>query len=206
MRVLIIDDDTTFCQLLAETLEEKGIEVEWTTDGFGGYEMSLEQPYDLFILDERMPLVLGSELAEYLREDNPKAKIILTSAFADETLGDIAKRMDSPLLSKPFAAEPTACLDKASSKPFKGTQQTRKELGRQSFADSTWLRFLTALLVLAVTGYLSLSLNWTGRFSLSEQLLRGCKGKCRGQKFLWPLLEENRDTNSFLQLPSCVPA
>jgi DNA-binding response OmpR family regulator len=105
VRVLIIDDDTTFCELLAEMLEEKGMDVEWTTDGFGGYEMSLDQPYDLFILDQRMPLVLGSELAEYLREDNPEAKIILTSAFADETLGDIAKSIDSPLLSKPFGAD-----------------------------------------------------------------------------------------------------
>jgi DNA-binding response OmpR family regulator len=104
VRVLIIDDDATFCELLAEILEKKGIEVEWTTDGFGGYEMSLDQPYDLFILDQRMPLVLGNELAEYLREDNPEAKIILTSAFADETLGDIARSLDSPLLSKPFDA------------------------------------------------------------------------------------------------------
>jgi len=102
VRVLIIDDDTNFCKLLAEILEEKGVEVEWTTDGFGGYEMSLDQPYDLFILDQRLPLVLGSELAEYLREDNPEAKIILTSAFADEALDDIAKSIDSPLLSKPF--------------------------------------------------------------------------------------------------------
>jgi DNA-binding response OmpR family regulator len=105
VRVLIIDDDTTFCEFLAETLEGKGIEAEWTTDGFGGYEMSLNQPYDLFILDQRMPLVLGSELAEYLREDNPEAKIILTSAFADERLGAIAKSIHSPLLSKPFAAD-----------------------------------------------------------------------------------------------------
>jgi DNA-binding response OmpR family regulator len=105
VRVLIIDDDTIFCELLAEMLEKKGMDVEWTTDGFGGYEMSLDQPYDLFILDQRMPLVLGSELAEYLREDNPEAKIILISAFADETLGDIAKSIDSPLLSKPFGAD-----------------------------------------------------------------------------------------------------
>jgi DNA-binding response OmpR family regulator len=105
VRVLIIDDDATFCELLAEILEEKGIEVEWTTDGFRGYEMSLDQPYDLFILDQRMPLVLGNELAEYLREDNPEAKIILTSAFADEALADIARSIDSPLLSKPFAAD-----------------------------------------------------------------------------------------------------
>ena len=81
------------------------MEVEWTTDGFGGYEMSLDQPFDLFILDQRMPLVLGSELAEYLREDNPEAKIILTSAFADERLGAIAKSIHSPLLSKPFAPD-----------------------------------------------------------------------------------------------------
>ena len=104
MRILIVDDDETFCQLLAEILEGRGIQVVWTTDGIAGYERSLYEPYDVFIVDQRMPLVLGSELAEYLREDNPEAKIILTSAFADETLGDIAKRIDSPLLSKPFRA------------------------------------------------------------------------------------------------------
>jgi DNA-binding response OmpR family regulator len=126
VRVLIIDDDRTFCELLAETLEEKGIEVEWTTDGFGGYQMSLDQPYDLFILDQRMPLVLGSELAEYLREDNPEAKIILTSAFADETLGDIAKRIDSPLLSKPFRANRLLELIKRLLSPSRGRSKLAK--------------------------------------------------------------------------------
>jgi DNA-binding response OmpR family regulator len=105
MRILVIDDDATFCELLAEILNGQGFEVEWTTDGFGGYEMSLDQLYDLFILDQRMPLLLGSELVEYLRKDKPEAKIILTSAFADETLGDIARGIDVPLLSKPFGAD-----------------------------------------------------------------------------------------------------
>jgi CheY-like chemotaxis protein len=41
MRVLIVDDDETFCQLLAEVLEGRGIKVVWTTDGLAGYEMSL---------------------------------------------------------------------------------------------------------------------------------------------------------------------
>jgi DNA-binding response OmpR family regulator len=105
VRVLIIDDDQTFCELLAEILQAKGMEVIWTTDGFGGYEISLKQSYDLFILDQRMPLVFGTELAEYLREDDPKAKIILISAFADEDLRDIARRIGAPLLSKPFGAD-----------------------------------------------------------------------------------------------------
>jgi DNA-binding response OmpR family regulator len=105
VRVLIVDDDETFCQLLAEVLEDKGIQVVWTTDGLAGYEKSLYESYDLFILDERMPLVLGTELVEDLQRDNPQAKIILISAFADETLQERSQRLGVPLLSKPFAAE-----------------------------------------------------------------------------------------------------
>src|SRR5713226_5374126 len=102
VRVLVVDDDETFCQLLAEVLEGRGITVEWTTDGLKGYETSLYESYDLFILDQRMPLILGTELVEELKKDNPKAKIILTSAFADEALQNISQSLGVPLLSKPF--------------------------------------------------------------------------------------------------------
>lgn len=105
MRVMIIDDDETFCQLLAEVLENKGMQVVWTTDGLSGYEKSVYESYDLFILDERMPLVLGTELVEGLKKDNPQAKIILISAFADEALQKRSRNLGVPLLSKPFAAE-----------------------------------------------------------------------------------------------------
>ena len=105
MRVLIVDDDETFCQLLAEVLEGGGIKVAWTTDGLEGYEMSLYEPYDLFIIDQRMPLILGTELVEELKKDNPRAKIILISAFADETLQNQSKSLGVPVLSKPFSAK-----------------------------------------------------------------------------------------------------
>jgi DNA-binding response OmpR family regulator len=105
MRVLIVDDDETFCQLLAELLEGRGIKVVWTTDGLAGYEMSLYESYDLFILDQRMPLVLGTELVEDLQRENPEVKVILTSAFADEELQKRSQRLGIPLLSKPFSAE-----------------------------------------------------------------------------------------------------
>jgi CheY-like chemotaxis protein len=104
MRVLIVDDDEIFCQLLAEILEGKGMRAAWTTDGLVGYEKSLYEPYDLFILDERMPLVFGTELAEDLKQDNPDVKIILTSAFANEELLKRSQSLGIPLLSKPFSA------------------------------------------------------------------------------------------------------
>lgn len=104
MRVLIVDDDETFCQFLAEVLEDKGIEVVWTTDALAGYEKSLYESFGLFILDERMPLVLGTELVEDLKRDKPQAKIILISAFADEALQRRSQTLGVPLLSKPFSA------------------------------------------------------------------------------------------------------
>ncbi len=105
MRVLVVDDDKTFCQLLAEVLESKGITVVWTTDGLKGYETSLYESYDLFILDQSMPLILGTELVQELKKDNPRAKIILTSAFADEALKSRTRNLGVPLLSKPFSAD-----------------------------------------------------------------------------------------------------
>ncbi len=104
MRVLVVDDDETSCQLLAEILEGRGLNVVWTTDGLKGYETSLYETYDLFILDQRMPLILGTDLIKELKKDNPQAKIILTSAFADQALRTRTQSLGVPLLSKPFSA------------------------------------------------------------------------------------------------------
>ena len=105
MRALIVDDDKTFCQLLAKVLKDKGIEAEWITDSLAGYDLSLHSSYDLFILDVRMPLLLGTEFAEGLKKENPKTRIILISAFADEALQTTAQSLGVTLLSKPFTPD-----------------------------------------------------------------------------------------------------
>jgi two-component system, cell cycle response regulator CpdR len=105
MRALIIDDDQTFCEFLAEVLADKGIEGVWTTDGIQGYAMCCGQPFDLVISDVRMPSLLGTELAARLKRDNPHVKIILISAFADDSTMDISTSLGIPLLSKPFVPD-----------------------------------------------------------------------------------------------------
>lgn len=118
MRVLIVEDDEIFCQFLTEILESKAIEVVRATDGLAGYEKAWSFPYDLFIFDVRMPGLLGSEIAEALKQKNPGTKIILISAFADETLRQAAANMGAPLLSKPFSADDLfEVIDKVSSVP-----------------------------------------------------------------------------------------
>lgn len=102
MRVLIVDDDETSCRLLKKVFARTGVEAEWTTDSVAGYALSLHHHYDLFIFDVRMPLLLGTELAEGLKKEQPQAKIILISAFADEALRNTAHRLGAVLISKPF--------------------------------------------------------------------------------------------------------
>jgi DNA-binding response OmpR family regulator len=105
MRALIVDDDETSCQLLEKILKSKGMEAEWTTDSLAGYNMSRHHHYDLFLLDVRMPLLLGTEFAEGLKKENPHVKIILISGFADEALQKTAQSLGVSLLSKPFTPD-----------------------------------------------------------------------------------------------------
>lgn len=103
MRVLVIDDDEVFCRLLVEILQEIGLEATCKTNGIDAFETLTHDPYDLCIIDVQMPLVLGTELAEAIKQDHPGIKLILASAFADQTLQDYARRKEILLLSKPFS-------------------------------------------------------------------------------------------------------
>jgi DNA-binding response OmpR family regulator len=105
MRILIVDDDKIFCQLLVEVLESSGYDVDWTNYALRAFKLSQRSYYDLFVFDVRMPVILGTELAEGLMEQSPGAKIILISAFADSMLNTAANKLGLPLLSKPFTTE-----------------------------------------------------------------------------------------------------
>jgi CheY-like chemotaxis protein len=105
MRILVVDDDRVFCQLLAELLESHGYEVDCANHALEAFKKSQQTNYDLFVVDVRMPIVLGTELAKGLKEQNPAAKIVLISAFSDEFSNDQANKLDLPLLCKPFTNE-----------------------------------------------------------------------------------------------------
>ena len=104
MRILIIDDDHTFCRYLGEVLSSLGHDVESVSDGLVGYERCLRNVYDVVVCDVRMPLILGTELVAELQRDRPSLDVILISAFADEQLAAQAAQIGARLLSKPFDA------------------------------------------------------------------------------------------------------
>lgn len=104
MRILVIDDDATFCRYLTEFLTRQGHDAEWVSDGLIGFERCLRQSYDVVICDVKMPLMNGAELVSELRRDRPQQPVVLISAFADEQLAAEARQCGARLLSKPFDA------------------------------------------------------------------------------------------------------
>ena len=78
-RVLIIDDDTELCELLAEYLGEEGFSVEAAHDGESGAKRALAGEHDLVVLDVMLPGLNGLDVLRRIRESSPVPVVMLTA-------------------------------------------------------------------------------------------------------------------------------
>jgi DNA-binding response OmpR family regulator len=120
-RILIIDDDIGFRDLLRLHLSAMGYQVRIAEDGVDGGRALLADAPDLIISDVNMPFLDGFELLALLRADESTAAIpvILLSGRSD---GDsMAKAVDlgaADFLTKPVTRDQLlesveACLERA---------------------------------------------------------------------------------------------
>ena len=65
-RILIVDDDSRFAELLGICLESLGMEIEIVSQARKAYLQMARDQYDLVILDERMPELTGSAILKRL--------------------------------------------------------------------------------------------------------------------------------------------
>lgn len=72
MRILIIDDDTELCHLVADYLTPMGFEVETAHDGDTGADLATSEAWAAIILDVMMP---GCDGFEVLRRIRGKSKV-----------------------------------------------------------------------------------------------------------------------------------
>jgi DNA-binding response OmpR family regulator len=101
-RLLIIDDDTELCALLAERLGEDGFVLHATHDGEDGLERAISGGYALVILDVMLPRMGGMELLRELRSRSSVPVLMLT-ARGDEVDRIIGLEVGADdYLPKPF--------------------------------------------------------------------------------------------------------
>jgi len=78
-KILIVEDDAEYRDLLSYQLNESGYSVTEAKDGKEGLEMARAQHPDLILLDILMPVMNGIDMLSELRKDayGAKAKVIL---------------------------------------------------------------------------------------------------------------------------------
>ena len=103
--ILIADDHPLVLKGLQDFLVEKGYNVIASeTDGEKAYDSIIKNHPDIAVLDIRMPLMTGIEIAKACKDNNILTKIILITFEKDETLYRQAKSLNvSGYILKEFA-------------------------------------------------------------------------------------------------------
>jgi CheY-like chemotaxis protein len=113
--VMIVDDEHALVALAEETLAELGYEPMGFDSSIAALEAFRAEPerFDLVLTDERMPDLVGSELASQIRQLRPEIPIILMSGCDAMQLGEcahdagITEMIRKPLVRREIA-EPLA--------------------------------------------------------------------------------------------------
>jgi DNA-binding NtrC family response regulator len=80
-RVLIVDDDSAFCESTCDGLSLEGYDVRYATTGKEGLEYFKTWNPSIVLLDQKLPDILGSEIDRQIREADPGVKVIFATAF-----------------------------------------------------------------------------------------------------------------------------
>lgn len=106
MRVLVVEDQVTLADDIAEGLRDRGFSVDVAYDGRVAIEKATEHPYDVVVLDRDLPAVHGDLVCQVLVQSPSHARVLmLTAASAvDARVGGLNLGADD-YLTKPFAFE-----------------------------------------------------------------------------------------------------
>jgi len=113
LRVLVVDDEPLIRWSLVETLAERGHEVVEAADGQSALRAVLDAsaPFDVMLLDFRLPDSNDLSLLARLRGLAPRAQIVLMTAFGTPELTQGALELGAfRVISKPFAVNEMAAL------------------------------------------------------------------------------------------------
>jgi DNA-binding response OmpR family regulator len=106
MKVLVIEDDPTVGQFVKRGLEEQRWSVDLVADGEEGEALARSQPYDIIVLDLRLPGRTGQQVLRNLRARGfEKPVLVLTAQDAVDAKVETLRAGADDYVTKPFAFE-----------------------------------------------------------------------------------------------------
>jgi DNA-binding NtrC family response regulator len=119
VKVLLVDDEKEFVDLLGERMSARGMEVSSTTSAADALKIAEEQTFDAIVLDLMMPEMDGLEVLKNLKAKRPELQVILLTGH-----GTIEKGVEAMRLGAMDFVEKPADLDALTEKIKKA--QARK--------------------------------------------------------------------------------
>jgi len=105
-RILSIDDEASFTELLRQYFEPRGHEIDVASDGSEGLDLLRRNGYDVVLLDLKMVGLNGDEVMEEIKRSNMDTKIIFITAYSDsgKTKKRLIKKGAYAFVEKPIAS------------------------------------------------------------------------------------------------------
>jgi two-component system copper resistance phosphate regulon response regulator CusR len=106
VKILVIEDDPTVGEFVRRGLEEQRWHTDLIANGVDGERMALSQPYDLIILDMRLPGRNGLDVLRSLRSKGfERPVLVLTAQDAVDAKVETLRAGADDYVTKPFAFE-----------------------------------------------------------------------------------------------------
>lgn len=103
MRILIVEDDESHAQFIADGLVQSGHNVDRARDGRDGLFLAMEEKYDALVLDRMLPKIDGLTIVQTLRASGNTTPVLILSALAKvEDRIDGLRAGGDDYLAKPF--------------------------------------------------------------------------------------------------------
>jgi DNA-binding NtrC family response regulator len=105
-RILIVDDAGPVVVLCVNVLQALGYAVKGASRGEQAVELMRKEPFDLMVLDYKMPGMSGFEVYEQAKQMYPQMSVILVTGHGTPEILNEANRMGfKAILLKPFTSE-----------------------------------------------------------------------------------------------------
>ncbi|MGL4588704.1 MAG: response regulator transcription factor [Mycoplasmatales bacterium] len=104
IKILVVEDETSLQQLISEVLKSNGYTVFCANNGVEGYELYMQETFDLVITDVMMPNMDGHQFVKLIRSKDTEIPIMLLTALGEEE--DEVHGFDigaNDYISKPFS-------------------------------------------------------------------------------------------------------
>ena len=171
-RILVVDDESRYCQILNLMLRPEQYEVVTTTEGKEAARLLDEQPFDLILSDLFMEPFSGLDLLRHRNAVSPEVPFIALTAFGSiPSAVELIKEGAFDYLAKPFQEETLLAAVRSALKVRALAEENRnlRQLLRESLGDPQFIgkspaiqALLERVKTVARTDYTVLLLGETG--------------------------------------------